>query len=201
MSSTYPTYIVLICLFFPECPYTPFFRYGTTIPVPYYVPNTYLCRLQYTFVRSHTHPFSSEYRHLSTCPTLQGKDPPWNFWLPPYGFFQYQPTRAPSTKWIDTAPALHHSFLIQRDDQHHWVPRTMAVVYTIYSPHPMIHTSHDTSHTPAPPLQICVTTRVYPNDPSICLSTQSLFSCPITSPSLLPRFRYTGNPTVPHRDS
>lgn len=28
---------------------------------------------------------------------------------------------SPSTIWIDIFPSLHHSFLLQRDDQHYWI--------------------------------------------------------------------------------
>ena len=52
MSSTCPTYVVSICLRSRECPYTLFFRSGTTISVQSYVPGIYLCRIQYQLVRS-----------------------------------------------------------------------------------------------------------------------------------------------------
>ena len=73
--------------------------------------------------------------------------------ITPLQSFQYHPTCGSSTKWTDTSPALSRSYLLQRDNRHHWVPRTIVVVYTIYIPHPMIHTSHDTSHASASPLQ------------------------------------------------
>ena len=41
MSCTSPTYVVPICLFSPECPYTPLSHYGTTTPIQSYI--RYVC--------------------------------------------------------------------------------------------------------------------------------------------------------------
>ena len=67
--------------------------------------------------------------------------------------FQYQSTRSPSPQWTETAPAFHRSILLQCDDRHHCVPRTIAVTHTLYPPHPMIHVSLHLRHASVPILQ------------------------------------------------
>ena len=109
---------------------------------------------------------------------------------------QYQSTRAPSTEWTDTAPALHNSYLLQRDDWQHWVPWPIPVAHTLSTLHPMIHSSHDTSHVSLLFCNIRHDARIWPGSPSLplntvsallthfCPPTLSLSSCtPVTSQS------------------
>ena len=110
--------------------------------------------------------------------------------------FQYQSTRSPSPQWTETAPAFHHSILLQRDDRHHCVPRTIAVTHTLYPPHPMIHVSLHLSHASVPILQytsrhVCII--IFPQSASqhrlysleLCqsLNPLSLLCTPVISPS------------------
>ena len=100
--------------------------------------------------------------------------------------FQYTSTYSPSTNWTDKALIILHSYLLQRDNWKHWIPRTIAVAHTLMTPYPQIHSSHDTSiHRFY--FTICITTRVFYQYSFIFLLTRSLFlwyvSTPVLSPS------------------
>ena len=47
-------------------------------------------------------------------------------------------TRSLSVKWTDTAPSLHRSVLLQRDDQHNWITSALTVVRTFFTQTPLI---------------------------------------------------------------
>ena len=71
--------------------------------------------------------------------------------------------------------ALHHFYLTQRDDRHHWVHRTIAVTQILYIPHPIIHVSHNTSPASVPTLQYA-SRRVSMTKVSQSTSQYNLFS-------------------------
>ena len=195
-SSTYPTCDVPICLFFPECPYTlVFFCYDTSTSVQYYVLETYLRSLQYKVVRtSYTGFFSSGHRHRKPALPYKVKI------LRENTKCQYQSTRSPSTQWTEKSPALHHFYLLQRNDRQYWAPRAIATEHTLYTPYPMINVSHDTSHESAPTFHD--TSRheymiKYPHaasQHSLC----SLDTYPPSSPHSI--LLYTSSITITHRD-
>ena len=139
--------------FLSSVPTLPFLRYGTTILVPSCVRHTYLCRLQYKFLRIPSTGFFSS--NTDTCiPVLPYKVKTllWRVdWFPTE--FSVPVRAYPSAQWTESARLIHHSYLLQRDDQHHCVSRTIAVAYTLFPPHPMIHVSLHTGHASAPALQ------------------------------------------------